>query len=206
MYKVLKIRDKVKVHPKMFDRDTEEAVRDSLDKQWGGTIDKSFGVALSVTNVSNIGEGKILPGDGSIQFPVEFEMLTYTPDLYEVVKGDIIDVTEFGVFVRVGPVDGMVHVSQLMNDFVSYDEKNTMFVGRESKRTLKVGDTVKARIISVSMGFKQYKIGLTTRQPGLGNVEWKPVKEGARADGGEKRAGGKKASSGKKERKKIMDA
>jgi len=204
MYKLMKIRDKVKVHPKMFGKDTEDAVRDSLDSQWGGTIDKSFGVALAVTAVSNIGEGKILPGDGSIHFPVEFEMLTYVPELYEIVKGDVIDVTEFGVFVRMGPMDGMVHVSQLMNDFVSYDEKNVMFVGRESKRILKVGDTVKARIISVSMGFKQYKIGLTTRQPGLGNVDWKPVKEGAgRAEAGERR--GRKVSSGRKTSKKLSD-
>ena len=204
MYKLMKIRDKVKVHPKMFGKSTEEAVRGSLDSQWSGTIDKRFGVALAVTDVSSVGEGKILPGDGSIQFPVEFEMLTYLPELYEVVKGDIIDVTEFGVFVRMGPMDGMVHVSQLMNDFVSYDEKNVMFVGRESKRTLKVGDTVKARVISVSLGFKQYKICLTTRQPGLGNIEWKPVKEGAgKAETAEK--GAKKASSGKKSSKKLSD-
>jgi len=203
MYKLVKLRDKVKVHPKMFGSDTEKAVRESLDAQWGGTTDKSFGVALAVTTVNNIGEGRILPGDGSIHFPVKFEMLTYIPELYEVVKGDIIDVTEFGVFVRMGPMDGMVHVSQLMNDFVSYDEKNMMFVGRESKRTLKVGDTVKARIISVSMGFKQYKIGLTTRQPGLGNVDWQPVREGGKSETGERR--GRKASSGKKERKKLMD-
>jgi DNA-directed RNA polymerase subunit E' len=203
MYKLMKIMDKVKVHPKMFGKDTEEAVKDSLDQQWGGTIDKSFGVALAVTSVKSIGEGKILPGDGSIHFSVEFEMLTYVPELYEIVKGNVIDVTEFGVFVRMGPMDGMVHVSQLMNDFVSYDEKNMMFVGRESKRTLKVGDMVKARIISVSMGFKQYKIGLTTRQPGLGNVEWKPAKEGGRAESGEKRE--RKVSSGKKERKKLSD-
>ena len=203
MYKVLKITDKVKVHPKMFGKDTEEAVRDSLDAQWAGTIDKRFGVALAVTSVKNIGEGRILPGDGSIHFPVEFEMLAYMPELYEVVKGDVIDVTEFGVFVRMGPMDGMVHVSQLMNDFVSYDEKGMMFVGRESKKTLKVGDTVKARIISVSMGFKQYKIGLTTRQPGLGNVDWKPAKEGAKPEAGDKRD--RKASSGKKTGKRLSD-
>jgi DNA-directed RNA polymerase subunit E' len=204
MYKTMKIVDKVKVHPKMFGKDTTQAVTDSLEAQWAGTIDKRFGVALAVTDVKNIGEGRIFPGEGSIQFPVEFEMLTYMPELYEVVKGEVIDVTEFGVFVRMGPMDGMVHVSQLMNDFVSYDEKNMMFVGRESKRTLKAGDTVKARIISVSLGFKQYKIGLTTRQPGLGSVAWKNVKEGkAESSSAEKP---KRPSSGKKESKKLSDA
>lgn len=202
MYKLMKIRDKVRVHPKMFGRGTEDAVRDSLDAQWGGAIDKRFGIALAVTDVTSIGEGKILPGSGSIQFPVEFQMLTYLPELYEVVKGDVIDVTEFGVFVRMGPMDGMVHVSQLMNDFVSYDEKNMMFVGRESKRALKVGDTVKARIISVSLGPKQYKIGLTTRQPGLGSVAWKPLKEG-RVEAADKQ---KKVSGGKRTGKRLSDA
>jgi len=39
----------------------------------------------------------------------------------------------------------------------------------------------------------------------LGNVDWKPVKEGAgRAEGGERR--GRKVSSGKKEKRKLMDA
>src|SRR4030042_1001794 len=93
--------------------------------------------------------------------------------MYEVVKGQVIDITGFGVFVRMGPVDGMVHVSQLMDDFVSYDSKNSIFLGRDSKRILKEGDVVRARIVSVSMGpDRQYKIGLTTRQPGLGSLSW----------------------------------
>jgi len=88
------------------------------------------------------------------------------------VKGEVIDVTEFGVFVRLGPVDGMVHVSQLMDDFVSYDPKNMMFIGKKTKRKVKEKSVVLARIISVSMAENQYKIGLTTRQPGLGALDW----------------------------------
>ena len=92
--------------------------------------------------------------------------------MHELVEGEIIDVTEFGAFLRFGPVDGMVHVSQLMNDFVSFDNKSNTFLGRDSKRKVKQGDRFKARVISVSMEGDQYKIGLTARQAGLGNLEW----------------------------------
>ena len=83
-----------------------------------------------------------------------------------------VDRDEFGVFIRLGPLDGMVHVSQIRDDFVSYDNKNAIFMGRDTKRTLKDSDLVRARIISISLASGQYKIGLTTRQPGLGVIDW----------------------------------
>jgi DNA-directed RNA polymerase subunit E' len=70
-----------------------------------------------------------------------------------------------------GPMDGLVHISQLMDDYVSYDGKNGLFLGKETKRTLKKGDKVRARIISISMN-EQHKIGLTMRQIGLGSMNW----------------------------------
>jgi DNA-directed RNA polymerase subunit E' len=91
--------------------------------------------------------------------------------MHELVYGEVIDNTEFGSFVRIGPLDGLVHISQIMDDFVSYDSKNSVFLGKETKKTLKEGDKVRARIISISYA-EQQKIGLTMRQPGLGNLIW----------------------------------
>ncbi len=178
MYKMLTVEDKIRVPPSKFGLGSEKAIKASLDERWEGTVDKMLGIVISVINIDSVGEGKIIAGDGAIHYPVKFKVAVYQPEMYEVVKGQVIDVTEFGVFVRVGPVDGMVHVSQLMDDFVSYDAKNSTFVGRDSKRILKEGDTVIARIVSVSMGpDRQYKIGLTTRQQGLGSVTWSKEKK-----------------------------
>lgn len=172
MYKILEVRDRIRVPPDKFGLDLEDAVKTSLEEKLEGSISKNVGVILSVISINNIGEGIILPGDGALYYPVEFKILTYLPEQHELIKGDVIDVTEFGVFVRMGPVDGMVHVSQLMDDFVSYDSKNLMFTGKKTKRKIKEKSQVLARIISVSMVENQYKIGLTTRQPGLGALEW----------------------------------
>ncbi len=89
----------------------------------------------------------------------------------EIVQGEIVDITEFGAFVRCGALDGLVHISQVMDDFVSYDEKNSQLVGKQSRKILKEGDKVKARIISISFK-EQSKLGLTMRQPLLGNLKW----------------------------------
>ena len=88
-----------------------------------------------------------------------------------IVEGEVVDITEFGAFIRCGALDGLVHVSQVMDDFVSYDEKNSQLVGKQTRRVLKEGDKVRARIISVSFT-EQSKLGLTMRQPFLGNVKW----------------------------------
>ena len=172
MYKIFDVSDKVRVAPDKFGLKLQEAVKTSLEEKLEGSIDKGLGVIMSVMSVEKIGEGIIMPGDGALYYPVDFKILTYVPEQHEMVKGEVIDVTEFGVFVRLGPVDGMIHVSQLMDDFVSYDSKNMMFTGKKTKRRVKEKSVVMARIISVSMAENQYKIGLTTRQPGLGALEW----------------------------------
>jgi len=200
MYRVLTIEDKIRVPPKKFHLKINEAVKDSLEERWEGITDRRVGVILSIMSIDHIGEGKILPGDGAVHYPVKYKMLVYAPESHEVVKGHVIDVTEFGAFVRMGPVDGMIHVSQIMDDFVSYDSKNACFYGRESKRLIKEGDVVLARVISVSMEANQFKIGLTTRQPGLGVLSW-IEREKKRVE--TKREGpkeGKKEKKGKKER------
>jgi len=172
MYKLLEVEDKVKVHPSKFNLAVKDAIKATLQEKYEGTVNKQLGVVLSIDSIEDTKEGIILPEDGSIHYPTRFKLVVYQPEVQEVVAGEIIDVTEFGVFVRFGPVDGMIHVSQLMNDFVSFDNKSMVFLGKDSKRKVKQGDKFRARIISVSMEGNQYKVGLTGRQAGLGNPEW----------------------------------
>lgn len=189
MYKLLTIEDVVRVPPAKLGMPIKNAVKQSLQEQLEGVMDKEIGVVVAVTNVENVGEGKLLPGDGSIHYVATFDVLAYFPTMYEIVSGEVIDITEFGAFVRMGPLDGLVHISQVMDDFVSYDAKNSIFLGKDSKRIIKEGDSVKARVITVSIGKNDYKIGMTMRQNGLGVLDWAPVKknEGKDQKEGEKK-------------------
>lgn len=172
MYRIFKVEGRIRVPPTKLSMKVEDAVKESIAEQFEGIVDPRLGVILSVVSVEKVGEGRIIPGDAGVHYNSVFKLLTFKPELHELTYGEVIDNTEFGSFVRIGPMDGLIHISQLMDDFVSYDSKNAIFFGKETKRTLKEGDKVRARIISVSLGKPENKIGLTMRQNGLGSLVW----------------------------------
>jgi DNA-directed RNA polymerase subunit E' len=174
MYKILTVTDTVRVPPRRFAEDLEDVVKSEFENTMAGKIDKSAGIILSVNEVVQSGEGKIIMGDGAIYYDVTLEVLAYMPGLNEVVEGSVSEIIEFGAFINFGPMDGLAHVSQITEDYMSYDQKNSMLIGKESKKSLKLGDTVKARVVSISLKpkFSSSKIGLTMRQPYLGKLEW----------------------------------
>jgi len=172
MFKILTVKDQVRVPPTKFDLELNEAVKQSLQEQMEGKLNPDIGVFLAVTRVLSVDDGSIIPEDGAIYYPVEFEILTYRPEVNEIVLGEVVDITEFGAFTRVGPLDALIHVSQIMDDKISYDAKNSVFTGKKTGYKLKEGDIVKARVVGVSLGKGRSKISLTMRQPLLGSLDW----------------------------------
>jgi len=172
MYYKIKITDHIRLPPDMFDEDIKSALMQRIRQKFEGYISKEIGVVIDVTSVGTIGEGVILPGDGAPYFKADFELLTFKPELQEVSNGRIRDIADFGAFISLGPIEGMIHVSQTMNDYVSFG-KDKVLQGKESKRSLKVGDLCRARVIAYSYkDISNPKLGLTMRQPGLGKFEW----------------------------------
>ncbi|MBI4140923.1 DNA-directed RNA polymerase [Candidatus Woesearchaeota archaeon] len=172
MFYKIQVEDHIRVAPKYFGLDLNEALLKSIKLKYDGMIDTELGVVVDVINVVNVGEGNVIFGDGASYYTTTFELLAFKPEQQEVVSGKIKDIADFGAFITLGPIDGMIHISQTIDDFVSF-AKDKVLTGRDSKKTLKVGDICRARIIAVS--FKDVtnpKIGLTMRQPGLGKLEW----------------------------------
>ena len=172
MFYKIQIKDHIRVAPRLFDLDVKDAVLKSAQQKYTGMIDPQLGIIIDVTDIKKTGEGIIIPGDGASYYEATVEILTLIPELQEVVTGNIRDIADFGAFITMGPIDGMIHVSQTMDDFVSFS-KDKVLSGRDTKRTLRVGDNCRARIIEVSFkDLNNPKIGLTMRQPGLGKLEW----------------------------------
>ena len=177
MFYKVELKDHIRVPPNLFNLPLEEAVIKRIKTKYSGFISKDLGIVVDVSGVKGVGDGIIIPGDGASYYDVSFELLAYKPEMQEIVVGKIKDIAEFGAFINVGPIDGMIHISQTMDDFVSFSKDKTLS-GKETKRVLKVGDVCRARIIAVS--FKDVlnpKLGLTMRQQGLGRLDW--IKEEA---------------------------
>ena len=118
--------------------------------------------------------GKMIAGDGGTFHKVEFDALTFFPKLQEILHGELVDITDFGAFVRIGPTDALLHLSQVMDDYLKSDVQSGIILANQSGRTLRVGSTIRARITAVSLGkaAAMGKIGITCRQPFLGADEW----------------------------------
>ena len=171
MFYELLVTDFVRVEPTKFGMDSDEAVKRQLEESYTGFQDKDIGTVVAVLDVIEVKEGVVIPGDGAAYYESTFKIIVFRPELQEVVYGTIEEITNFGAFLDMGAVKGMIHISQTMDDFVSFSDTGSLS-GKESKRALVKGDNCIARIVAISYRGEEPKIGLTMRQPGLGKIEW----------------------------------
>jgi DNA-directed RNA polymerase subunit E' len=207
MFYIMKVEDHVRVEPHHFGLPTHEAIERQLNEDFVGKVGKEFGYVISVLSVEDIDDGVIIPGDGSAYYNSIFNLLVWRPDLHELVYGTISEITNFGAFIQIGPAQGMIHVSQTMEDYVSLSKTGSL-TGKSSKRSLGKGDDCLARIVAISYKADMPKIGLTMRQPGLGKLQWldedkkkKEFSEKKAAKAEESGKSPKKEKKGKKEKK-----
>jgi len=179
MFYKAKIVDKVRVPAKKLGTKIKDSLLDICREDYEGRINDAYGVIIAITGIGEVGVGHVIPGDGSAYYEAEIEMLTYKPHVQEVTRGTITEATEFGAFVRIGPIEGLIHVSQIMDDYINYDSKLPGFVGKKSDRKLVPEDNVLARIVTISLkgDTSSSKIGLTMRQPFLGKNDWAKIDE-----------------------------
>ena len=175
MYKRVRLKDKVEVPPRHLADVSPELVRRLLQDKLEGQMDEDIGSVVSVTNVHDIGDGAVLPNRPGVYYEADFDAVTFDPQMQEVVDGEVVEVVNFGAFVGIGPVDGLLHVSQISDEYLAYDGENQQLASRDSNRVLSVGDAVRARIVTKSVDERNprdSKIGLTAKQPGLGKHGW----------------------------------
>jgi DNA-directed RNA polymerase subunit E' len=172
MYALSEVDGVVRVEPKLFGKDLGESIAEQLKITYLGQVSNELGRIIKIIDVLKIGEGIIVPGDGAAFYKVTFTAIHFLPEVHEIVEGEIRDIAKFGAFIDFGSFEGMIHISQTMDDFVSISKEGTL-LGKDSKKVLKKGDKVRARIVAVSIkDTDEPKIGLTMRQEYLGKLEW----------------------------------
>jgi DNA-directed RNA polymerase subunit E' len=177
MFYLIEVEDYIRVEPRLFGLPTIESVE-------------------------QVGEGVIIPGDGAAYYRSRFKLLVWKPELQELNYGIVSEITSFGAFIDLGVIKGMIHISQTMDDYVSFSKSNTL-IGKASKRGLKIGDLCLARVVAISHKGGELKIGLTMRQPGLGKLEWIKEDEVKKAKAEQKELRDEeKAAKGKSEKSK----
>lgn len=174
MFSISTLVDVVRIPPNLFETTLKKAAMNILKEKYESMINADLGYIIMILDAKVDNMGKMIAGDGGTFHKVQFEALTFYPKLQEIIQGEIVDITDFGAFVRIGPTDALLHLSQVMDDYLKSDVKSGMILANQSGRTLKVGSTIRARITAVSLGkaATMGKIGITCRQPFLGADKW----------------------------------
>ena len=175
MYMQTQAERVVRIPPSELGNDLDAIIGKIAQKTFEGKLGQDKSVTVLVKNVKRVGDGRIVHGDGAVYQNVTFDQIVFRLKENELVEGTVVQVTKFGAFIKFGPLDGLLHVSQVLDDRVDADLENQRLVGKDSGRSLSVGDRVRARIVGMDLNEKNVqdsKISLTMRQPGLGRIDW----------------------------------
>ncbi len=175
MYVIASKEDVVRIPPDLLGEDFDKLSERLTQESFQNKVEGDGSYTVLVENIKPVGEGRIIHGDGAVYQKVSFDALMFRPTLHEVVEGTVCEILKFGAFVRFGPLDGLLHISQIMDDRIDVDVDGRRLLGKDTKRELRLGDSIRGRIVSLSINERsprESKIGLTMRQPGLGKLEW----------------------------------
>ncbi|SDC27728.1 RNAse R [Pelagirhabdus alkalitolerans] len=114
--------------------------------------------------------------------------------------GVISSVTGFGIFVELeNTVEGLVHVSELTDDYYKFDEKSHAMIGERTAQVFRMGDAITIRVSGVNLEEQAVDfevVGMkkqARRKPNTNQSNHKPKKEkGKKKDKGKKKNKGKK--------------
>ena len=208
MFAISTLEDVVRIPPSLFGTSLKKAAINILKSKYESMVNANLGYIIMILDADVEPMGKIIAGDGATFHRVTFDALTFYPKLQEIIYGELVDITDFGAFVRIGPTDALLHLSQVMDDYLKSDVASGMIIANESGKTLRVGSTIRARITAVSLGKASMmgKIGITCRQPFLGADEWieAEVKKSTKSDEKEEKAEVKEKNK-KEEKVKVKE-
>jgi len=174
MYFEFEMEETIRIPPNRLGEELDGVIEDIAHETFDGVMIKD-GLIVITYDIEKMGPSRIIHGDGGVYQDVNFRALVYSPENQEIADGIVDEIVNFGCFVKIGPLNALLHISQIMDDHIDVDLRGGRLIGKESHRDIKKGDKIRARIVSVSLNFlipRESKIGLTLKQSGIGKFEW----------------------------------
>lgn len=195
MYSIFRKIDPIHIPAEELGPNYYEAMEKITKESFEGTMDEKKFLTIVALNIKPVDEGIVVHGDGGVYQKVEYDALVFKPYIHELVRGYVSQVIEYGAFIRIGPLDALLHISQIMDDKINADIGSQRLIGKETKQELGIGDEVIARVVTIKFNERlpsESQVGLTMRQDGLGKVEWLERKREAKTKTEEEPSGKKK--------------
>ena len=179
MYSLVTREDTIRIPAEYIraGRKLEDHIDELAYDAFEGRFDENEDYTLLTFDHEAVDRGRIIHGDGAIYQNVRFKALIFTMENNEVVDGAVSEISEYGAFVRIGPIEALLHKSQILDEpvQVSLGIQNKRIEGSQSGKHLEEGTPVRSRIVSKSINQndpRSSKIGLNCKMDGLGAFDW----------------------------------
>ena len=123
-------------------------------KLTGKRIKKLKDIVAKASEISSERERLAMEAERETDDLKKTEYMTY--HLGEEFEGIISSVVSFGMFVELdNTIEGLVRISSLVDDYYIYDAENYLFRGERTKKTFKIGDAVRVKVIKADVSQKE---------------------------------------------------
>jgi ribonuclease R len=84
----------------------------------------------------------------------------------EIYEGTVAGVTSFGLFVAIDAIyiEGLLHVTELGNDYFTYDKARHAMIGERSHAIYRLGDRLKVKLVRVDLELSKIDFSLESHQ------------------------------------------
>jgi ribonuclease R len=124
--------------------------------------------------------------------------------------GEVSSITNFGLFVRLKEVyvEGLIHVTDLGNDYFHYDQAKQKMIGEKTGKGFKIGDELNIQVSNVDIDLRRIDfslVGLESTKGAPSNKKSQQKKSKVKVDTTPKKTSNRKEANNKKGNKKLTE-
>jgi DNA-directed RNA polymerase II subunit RPB7 len=118
MFFHMELTKELLLYPKHFGPNIRNLLREKLIYTVEGSCSGQHGFVVAVTDVVEIGKGRIREGGGLATFPIQYNAIVFRPFKGEVFDAIVTQVNKLGFFAQVGPLQVFVSKHMIPEDMV----------------------------------------------------------------------------------------
>merc|ERR1719240_654510 len=116
MFFHMELSKELLLYPKHFGPNIQGLLQEKLTHTVEGSCSGQYGFVVAVTDVIEIGKGRIREGGGLATFPMKFNAIVFRPFRGEVFDAVVTMVNKLGFFAQVGPLQVFVSKHLIPSD------------------------------------------------------------------------------------------
>lgn len=153
MFHLLEIQTKTSISPEQLDpsKDANELLLKRLRDKLEGRILKDIGLVVAVNSCNIMGEGEIPLRSPEVLFNASIKLLSFLPEEDEVTEGEVVNVTETGVFVNIGSIDAFWPRSRISDKRLTFNARKGTLENQKGKPVVKRKEKVRVKVNNIEI-------------------------------------------------------